>query len=199
LKIEARGNVVQDSARICAVDPPYDPTGEAQLAKWMPPGSDVEPLKLFRTLVVHDDLASRMRPLGAGILAGGLVDPIHREVMIHRSCARCQAEYEWGVHAVAFGLPLGLTDEQLYSTVHGGPHDSCWSRSEGAVVRLADELHDSGKVSDDLFAELSVHFDTRQQLELAVIAGWYHTISFVVGLARIPLEDWAARFPSATC
>jgi hypothetical protein len=28
-----------------------------------------------------------------------------------------------------------------------------------------------------------------------VTAGWYHTISFVLGAARIELEPWAARFP----
>lgn len=54
--------------RIAPLDPPYDPAIDAQLVKWMPPGSAVEPLKLFRTLAIHDDLFSRMRPLGAGIL-----------------------------------------------------------------------------------------------------------------------------------
>ena len=61
---------------------------------------------------------------------------------------------------------------------------------------LADELHDTAEVSDGVYAELERHFTPEQILELVVTAGWYHTISFVIGAARVPLEPWAARFPA---
>ena len=93
--------------RIAPLEPPYEPDTAALLAKWMPPGNDVEPLRLFRTLAVHDELASRMRPLGAGILGHPRPEPRERELLILRTCARAGAEYEWGVHAIAFGGPLG--------------------------------------------------------------------------------------------
>src|ERR1700736_6197257 len=105
--------------RIAPLEPPYEPAIEAILKKWMPPGSGIEPLALFRTLAVHDELASRMRPLGAGILGHGRVEPREREIVIHRTCARAGAEYEWGVHVLAFGKPLGLSDEQIAATVRG--------------------------------------------------------------------------------
>src|SRR5918999_3812995 len=116
--------------RIAAVEPPFDPELEALLEKWMPPNSGVEPLALFRTLALHSELASRARPLGAGILAKGLVDPHLREVMIHRTCALTGAEYEWGVHVTAFGKPLGFSDEQIAATVHGSADDAVWSDAE---------------------------------------------------------------------
>lgn len=183
--------------RIAPLEPPYEPDVAAMLAKWMPPGSGMEPLKLFRTLGVHDELTSRMRPLGAGILGHGRVEPRLREVMIHRTCALCDAEYEWGVHAVAFGKLLGFTDEQLASTVHGSAGDRVWSAPEAAVFRLADELHATSAVSDDLFTDLSEHFSADQILELVITSGWYHTISFVINAAGVQHEDWAARFPAA--
>jgi len=181
--------------RIAPLEPPYEPGIETMLEKWMPPNSGMEPLRLFRTLGVHADLASRMRPLGAGILGHGLLEPRLREVMIHRTCARCGAEYEWGVHAVAFGRPLGLSDAQLAATVHGTAKDAVWSDQERAVVRLADELHDVADVSDATFAELERHFSAPQILELVVTSGWYHTISFAINAARVQREPWAARFP----
>jgi len=184
------------SPRIAPLEPPYDPDIAAMLAKWMPPGSGMEPLALFRTLAVHDDLTSRMRPLGAGILGHGRVAPRLREVMIHRTCALCGAEYEWGVHAVAFGAPLGFTDEQLASTVHGSPADPVWSAPEAAVFRLADELHATSTVGDDLFTDLSEHFTVDQILELVITCGWYHTIAFVINAAAVQHEEWAARFPA---
>jgi 4-carboxymuconolactone decarboxylase len=183
--------------RIAPLEPPYEPDTERMLRKWMPPNSGLEPLALFRTLQVHGELASRMRPLGAGILGHGLVEPRLREVMIHRTCARCGAEYEWGVHAIAFGKPLGLSDAQLAATVNGGPDDPVWSEPERAVLRLADELHDTARVSDSTFAELEHHFGPVQIIELVVTAGWYHTISFVIDAARVQREPWALSFPSA--
>jgi alkylhydroperoxidase family enzyme len=167
------------------------------LQKWMPPGSGIEPLRLFRTLGVNADLASRMRPLGAGILGHGSVEPRLREVMIQRTCARCEAEYEWGVHAVAFGELVGLTDEQLAATVRGGPEDAVWSDAERVVITLADELHNTAGVSDSTFGELARHFEHEQIIELVVTCGWYHTISYVINAARVEQEPWAARFPAA--
>jgi alkylhydroperoxidase family enzyme len=181
--------------RIAPLEPPYTPEIEALLRKWMPPGAAMEPLRLFRTLAVHDDLASRMRPLGAGILGHGRVEPRLREVVIHRTCALCGAEYEWGVHALGFGKPLGFSDEQLASTVHGSAEDGTWTAPEAAAFRLADELHATSRISDELFDELAAHFSTDQILELAIVAGWYHTIAYVIGTAGVQREDWAERFP----
>jgi 4-carboxymuconolactone decarboxylase len=165
------------------------------LARWVPPNSDAEPLLLFRTLAVHPELAARMRPLGAAILAHGTVEPRLREVMIQRTCALCGAEYEWGVHAAAFAAAVGLSDEQLASTARGRAADAVWSPIERAVFALADELHESSDVSAELFAELECHFTAAQILELVVTAGWYHTISYVISAAHVQPESWAVPFP----
>src|SRR4051812_27528848 len=134
--------------RIAPLEPPYDPDIEAMLRKWMPPGSKVEPLALFRTLAIHADLAARMRPLGGGILGHGRIDPREREIVIPRACARAGAEYEWGVHALAFGKPLGLTDAQLAATVTGAADDPAWSREDALLVRMVDELDATATVTD---------------------------------------------------
>jgi 4-carboxymuconolactone decarboxylase len=165
------------------------------LEKWMPPGSGLEPLKLFRTLAVHEELAGRMRPTGAGLLGRkSRLDPGEREIVLHRTCALNGAEYEWGVHVVTFGRPLGLTEEQLASTVDGSSEDPCWSEREALLVRAADELHANSSVSDELFAGLADHWRPDQILEIVILAGWYRLISLVVNAAAVELEPWAARF-----
>jgi 4-carboxymuconolactone decarboxylase len=185
-----------DRPRIAPLEPPYDADTEAMLRKWMPPRTDVEPLALFRTLAVHDDLAARMRPLGGGILGHGRIDPREREIVIARTCARAGAEYEWGVHAVAFARPLGLTDAQLAASVTGAADDPAWSERESLIVRLVDELHDAATVSDELWAELAAQWEPDQLLELVIAAGWYRLLSGVINAARVPLEPWAERFPA---
>jgi 4-carboxymuconolactone decarboxylase len=182
--------------RLAPLEPPYEPDIEAMLQKWMPPGSPLEPLILFRTLAVHDELVARMRPLGAGILGHGRIDPREREIVIHRTCARAGAEYEWGVHVEAFGRPLGLTDEQIAATVTGEAADPCWSDTDRLLVRLCDELHESCTVSQPLWARLAERYRDDQLLELVIMAGWYRLIAGVINAVGVELEPWAARFPA---
>ena len=184
--------------RIAPLTPPYDPETEASLLKWMPPGSPIEPLLLFRTIMLHGQLAGRMRGTGAGILGATATVPAPlREVMIHRTCALTGAEYEWGVHAVAFGRRLGLTDEQLHSTAHGASADACWDRHQSIVFELADQLHVTSAIADELWERLVDAFDAEQIIELIVTAGWYHVIAYVCNGLRLEHEPWAATFPTA--
>ena len=182
--------------RIAPLQPPYEPELAAMLAKWMPPGSEVEPLALFRTLAVHDGLFSRMRPLGAGLLGHPRLDPRERELLILRTCARAGAEYEWGVHAVAFARPLGLSDEQIAATALGSAEDRVWPQADAQLIAAADALYDTDTIPDELWAKLSERLGQDQLLELVILAGWYRLISYVINAAQVELEPWAERFPS---
>jgi 4-carboxymuconolactone decarboxylase len=183
--------------RITPLQPPYEPEVGEMLRRWMPPGASMEPLALFRTLAVHGELMSRMRPLGSGILNHGLVPPRDREIVLLRTCARAGAEYEWGVHATAFGERVGLTREQIAATAGGAEAaaGACWSAEDELLIRLADELQDTADVSDELWAALQPLYSDEQLLELIVTAGWYRTLAYVINAARVPQEKWAARFP----
>lgn len=184
--------------RIAPVEPPYEPEIEELLAKWMPPGSDLEPLKLFRTLAVHPELASRMRPLGAALLGHPTVAPREREIVIHRMCARAGAAYEWGVHAVAFAAPLGLTEAQLRATALGAPDDPVWEDPrDGLLVALADAIHEGPAISDALWVRLAREWEPPQLIELVVLAGWYRLVAGVIEAARVEPEPWAAPLPEA--
>jgi 4-carboxymuconolactone decarboxylase len=184
--------------RIAPLEPPYEAHIQTFLEKWMPPESSMEPLRLFRTLAVHEQLASRMRPQGAAILGHGQVEPRDREIVIHRTCARTGAEYEWGVHVVAYGRQVGLSEQQITATARGGADDPAWSDHDALLIRLADELHDTCTVSDRLWAKLAEHYTEVQLLELLIIAGQYRIISYLVNAVAIQPEPWAERFPRAT-
>jgi 4-carboxymuconolactone decarboxylase len=183
--------------RIEPLQPPYEQDVGDQLAKWMPPGVTLEPLALFRTLVVHPELASRMRPLGSALLAHGLLEPRDREIVVLRTCARAGAEYEWGVHAVAFASSAGLNEDQVAATAAGDADDPACSERDGLLIRFVDELHDTNTVSAGLWDELATEFSAAQLLELIVTTGWYRTLSYVINAIGIEHEPWAARFPSS--
>jgi alkylhydroperoxidase family enzyme len=166
----------------------------------MPKDSPVEPLKLFRTFARNLPFSAAMGPLGGYLLSRGRdggagYDVRARELVIDRVTARCACEYEWGVHIASYARKAELTDDQIYSTVHGGPEDPCWDARDRAVLSMADELHDFGSLTDATFATLSVHYSEAIIIELLALAGWYHAISYVANGARTELEDWAPRFP----
>jgi alkylhydroperoxidase family enzyme len=184
--------------RIAPLDPPYEPAVESALAAMMPRNSPVEPLKLFRTLARHQPLAAAMHALGRFILGRELALGLReRELLIDRVCARCGCEYEWAVHALSFGARAELSSAQLAATVTAGPDAPVWTARDALLIRLVDELHDGAVVSDELWEALAAHWTTPQLLEMLVIVGWYHAIAFVANGARVPLEEWAPRFPTA--
>jgi 4-carboxymuconolactone decarboxylase len=180
--------------RIQPLEPPYPDAVAETLRRMMPPG--VEPLKLFRTVAWNEAVLERFRTIGAYLLNFGKLEPIEREILIQRTCARCGCEYEWGVHAAAFAKVVGLSEVQLAATVSGEATDAAWSEREALLVRLADELHDTAAVSDELWAGLAANWDPPELIELLALAGFYHLVSFTANAARVEPEVGAERFPA---
>ena len=73
-----------------------------------------------------------------------------------------------------------------------------WSGSfaprERLLLRLCDELHDSSTVSDELWTALAAEWSEQQLIELVVLAGYYHLISFATNALRVPLEPYGVPF-----
>jgi 4-carboxymuconolactone decarboxylase len=179
------------SHRIPPLDPPYSPETQKLFDLVIPAG--MEPLKLFRTLARNGRIFPRF--MRAGVLDRGPVAIRDRELVIHRTTARCGSEYEWGVHVNAFARPLGLSEDVIEATLTASWRDPLWTPSQSALIRLCDELHDTASISDELWAELEQHFGADQIVELIYTAGLYHAVSFLTNGLRIELEDFGERFP----
>jgi alkylhydroperoxidase family enzyme len=180
--------------RIEPVTEPYAEGVGELLASMMPPG--VPPIALFRTFANHPEMARAMHGWGSYELSRWLsVDMRTREIVIDRVCARCGCEYEWGVHVAFFAERVGLTRDQIRSLTGGGPDDPCWSDDGDRLsIQLADSLHETSTIDDVLWRGLAARFSTQQLLDLLLLAGWYHAISFVARATGVLLEDGAPRF-----
>ena len=179
--------------RIEPLTPPYEPAVAAQLASMMPPGA--EPIGLFRTFVVNLPMAQAMGGWGGYELSKWLsLSMRQRELVIDRVTARCGCEYEWGVHLAFFGDRVGLTDEQKRSITHGRPGDPCWPHDEAALLRAVDELHEHADINDATWAALASILTAEQILDVLLLAGWYHAISYAANAARVALENGAPHF-----
>lgn len=178
--------------RIPPIEPPYPAEIQAEFDKVM---RGAPPLLLFRTVARNPRVLQRF--LAGGLLDRGSISLRLRELMILRTCALCGAEYEWGVHVATFGPKAAWTEAQVRATVRGAPEDACWSGEERAVLRLADDLHHTSGVSDDAWQAAASHFGPEQLVELVMIAGLYHAVSFMVNAFGVELEESAPRFPGA--
>lgn len=182
------------TARIAPAPRPYEADIEETLARLMPPG--VEPLVLFRTMAQSPRLFRRM--MAGALLDKGSISLREREIAIDRTCARCKAEYEWGVHVAFFAEPAQFGAAEVAAIVHEDAEASCWSARERLIIRLVDQLHETSTIDAALWRELSEVFADEQILELLMLAGLYHMVSFIVNATRLPLESYSARFPSKT-
>jgi hypothetical protein len=158
--------------------------------------SGVPPILLFRTFVRNLPMAKAMGPWGGYALSRRLsLSMRDREIVIDRTCARCACEYEWGVHVAFFAERVGLTQMQVASLTHGEAADACWiDERDRMLIEAVDSLHDTSTIEDSLWSRLAGEFAVHELLDLLLLAGWYHAISFAANGVELDLEDGAPRF-----
>jgi alkylhydroperoxidase family enzyme len=158
----------------------------------MPPG--MPPLKLFSSMAHNPRVLQRF--LAGGLLDRGSIGLRERELLILRTTAICGAEYEWGVHVAGYNGKADFTPQQLADTCAANTDASLWSDEEQALLALADSLHGSSTVDDELWRRLSEHYRDEQLIECLLLVGFYHAVSFMVNGLRVELEAFAPRFPA---
>jgi alkylhydroperoxidase family enzyme len=182
--------------RIEPLNPPYSPEANERLEAMMPTG--VPPILLFRTFAKNLPMATAMGRWGSYELSKQLSLTMRdREIVIDRTCARCGCEYEWGVHIAFFADRVSLSPEQISSLTHGSPTDPCWTDDRDRIlIEAVDAMHDTGTINDELYTRLAATFNEQQILDLTMLCGWYHSISFTANVAQVALESGAPRFAS---
>lgn len=178
--------------RINPVEQPYEVSVAQTFDRVLPPG--MEPLKLFRTMAHSPRVLQRM--FAGSLLDEGSIAIRDREIIILRTCVRCNSEYEWGVHVALFSGQAKLSAPVIAATLAKTLGPSQLSVRDAMLVSVVDELHDTSTISDGTWAELAAHFTSAQILEIIALTGYYHTISFMTNAVGVDLEAYAPRFSS---
>ena len=177
--------------RIEPVDSPYPDSLQSSFDVVMPRG--MPPLNIFRTIGRNPRVLSRM--VRGGLLDKGSITIAQRELVILRACAVCGAEYEWGVHVAAYTAKAKFSKKQISDTCSSVIDIELWSEEQRNLIRMVDELHSQATISDSMWEKLARDFAPEQLVELVMLAGLYHAISFVVNGLRISNEAFAPQFP----
>ena len=143
-------------------------------------------VNIFATLVRHPGLFRRWSAFGGKLLTGKLPGR-DRELLILRTGWRCRSEYEWAQH-VPIAVDAGLSVEEI-QRVKDGPDADGWDLFDAALVRAADELHDESVISDATWAVLASRYDDKQLIEVPMVVGQYHLVSYSLNSLGVPLED----------
>lgn len=177
--------------RIEPLEPPYDDDTATALDGLGPP------IQLFRVLARRPDLAGGISGWGSYYLSRRAATTLrHREIVILRTTALCGADYEWGVHVQVFAAKAGLDAAQLRSLGAGAAADPCWEDpSDPAVMTAVDALHRDNDLDDEAWGELVDAVGTEAALEITLLTGWYHAISYAVRALRLPLEPGTSAIP----
>jgi alkylhydroperoxidase family enzyme len=177
-------------SRIAPLEPPYAPEIQAQFDRIM---RGAPPLMLFRVMASNARAWEKFR--AGSLLDRGPLSLREREIVIDRTCALTQCEYEWGVHVATFAQAAGLTEAQIRATVCEGADAPCWSPAEQALIAAVDALHERATLSEDEFKTLSAHYEDAKIFEIILLCGFYRTVSCLASGFDLPLEKNAPRFP----
>src|SRR5215813_3520692 len=107
-------------SRIKPLEPPY-PTDLQESFNAIMKGAD--PLVLFRTVAVSERAWRKLS--AASLLDRGPLSLRDREIVIDRTTALADCEYEWGVHVEVYAEHAHLTDEQINATRNGEATAPC--------------------------------------------------------------------------
>jgi len=110
--------------------------------------------------------------------------------------ALCGSEYEWGVHVAFFARRAGFSEDEIAATRKGGGADPIWSDQERVLLAVCDQLHQTCDIDEQNWQALQQNFCDEAILEILMLAGYYRTVSYLTNALRLPLEPFAARFPT---
>src|SRR5437763_6707423 len=102
-------------SRIAPLEPPYEQEIAGQFDRIM---RGAPPLLLFRVMAGNPRAWEKFR--AGSLLDRGPLSIREREIVIDRTCALTNCEYELGVHVETFAEEANMSEEQITVTVIDG-------------------------------------------------------------------------------
>ena len=149
---------------------------------------------IFATLARHKDLFRVWLRFAGWLLGAGTLPARERELLILRTGYNCASPYEWGQHVRLSEQQLGIERETIMRVAEG-PDAPGWTQADATLLRAADELHETAKISQDTWAQLGEHYDQRGLIEITMLVGNYHLVAFVLNSLEVELDEGLEGLP----
>jgi alkylhydroperoxidase family enzyme len=144
------------------------------------------PPHIFTTLGRHRGLFRRWLWFAGALMPGGKLPREETELVILRVAHNAGSEYEWSQHE-RIGARAGLSKEEI-SRVRIGADAPGWSERQELLLRAADEMHDRGRIEEELWARLARHYDEVLLIELCMLIGHYEMLAMTLSTLEVQPE-----------
>jgi alkylhydroperoxidase family enzyme len=148
------------------------------------------PPHIFTTLGRHRGLFRRWLWFAGALMPGGKLPRTDTELVILRVAHNTGSDYEWSQHE-RIGVRAGLSEGEI-SRVRIGPDAPGWSERQQLLLLAADEMHDRGRIEDELWSRLAAHLDEVRLIELCILIGHYEMLAMTLNSLQVEL-DFPAR------
>lgn len=143
-------------------------------------------LNVLGAMAHHPELARAFFTFNGHLLSATTLTPRQRELLILRTAALRQSEYEWAQHVVIAG-DVGISDDEV-TQIETGPDAPNWSTADAALLRTADELVTDGVIGDETWATLTTTLTTQQILDVIFTVGAYETLGWMLRSFGVELD-----------
>ncbi len=116
-----------------------------------------------------------------------------REIVAIRTAWRIRAPYVWSRH-LSYGQKAGMSDEEI-EALKLPVEAYAWSAADIALIKTADALVDQFFVPDDIWEELSSHFNERQCIDAILCCGHFCLLGMFLNTADAPLDPDVSHDP----
>jgi alkylhydroperoxidase family enzyme len=141
-------------------------------------------LNFSRVMVRHPDLYRAFMPFGEQLMARTSLTPRDRQILILRTVALCDEEYELSHHA-AIARNVGLSDAEIEAARTGG---AGLPAGDEVLLRAAEQLVRDRYVGDATWSALAQRWAVPQLMEAVILVGDYVMLSMVTRNFGIEVE-----------
>ncbi|OGA64132.1 MAG: hypothetical protein A3G81_01700 [Betaproteobacteria bacterium RIFCSPLOWO2_12_FULL_65_14] len=143
------------------------------------------PPNLYRALANHPNIIAAWAEFANTLRNGTRTPRTLRELVILRGAQLAKSEYEWAQH-LKMARKAGVREAQI-AALADWRKSAEFDAKEKAALAIADAVTE-GRVSDDVYRDVSKHFDHHDYVELAVTAGFYAMVARTLDALGVQLE-----------
>jgi alkylhydroperoxidase family enzyme len=141
--------------------------------------------EFIATMLRHRDLFQRQVDMSTQLFKGAL--PFRdTELVLLRISWLCRAPFVFGQHVQTSKRVCGFTSDDIERIV-AGSNAAGWDERSRAILRAAEELHETSSISDATWAQLEAELDEKQLIELPILVGHIHGVAYVQNALQVRL------------
>ena len=149
--------------------------------------SSMPPVNIFRMFANAPASFNGFLDFGNSIMFESEFDPRKREIAVLRVAHVTHSIYEWTQH-VTIARMIGLTEEEI-EKIAGAGAVTALDDEGNLLCRVADEISQDVKLSDDALAQILDSYGVRGATELILCVSYFNMISRFLESTRVELEE----------